>query len=270
MTPSHRDPRARPRRRPSRARPPSRLHEPAGEEVVRLYGLHTVAAALANPARRALRLVATRNAMHRLAEAGAVIPPDLPAQIADPRELDRLLGAEAVHQGVMLETEPLAPLQIADLAQARLVLVLDQITDPHNVGAILRSAAAFAADAVIVGRRHSPRESGVLAKAASGALDAVALIAVANVGRALEELKARGLTCIGLDSEGTVNLEDALSGGRIALVLGSEGKGLRQKTRESCDVVARLSVPGAIHSLNVSNAAALALYVADRAMRRPT
>lgn len=231
-----------------------------------IYGIHAVTAALANPRRKVQRILATPNALARLAEANATIP--LPPEETTPRDLDRLLGGEAVHQGVAIEVAPLPVLGLDALAGAKLVVVLDQITDPHNVGAILRSAVAFAADAIITTGRHAAAESGVLAKAASGALDQIKWIEVQNLARALEEIGAMGFTRIGLDSEADREIESAIAGDRIALVLGAEGKGLRRLTRETCDVVARLSMPGAIPSLNVSNAAALALYLASRHILR--
>jgi len=232
-----------------------------------LYGLHSVAAALENPRRALTHLRATRNALARLGLAeDAALP--CPLTIVDPRDLDRLVGADAVHQGVVLETEPLAARPLSGLGAADLVLVLDQVTDPHNVGAILRSAVAFGAGAVITTARHSPAESGVLAKAASGALEHIALIEVRNLAEALETLAADGFQTIGLDSDGPAVLEDSLAGARLALVLGAEGKGLRQKTRATVATLARLSMPGAIRSLNVSNAAAIALYAARRHLGR--
>ncbi len=231
-------------------------------EALWVYGIHPVLAALANPRRTVLRVLATPNALARLTEAGAKLP--MAPEEVTPRDLDTLIGGDAVHQGMALEVKPLAPLGLEALADARLIVVLDQPTDPHNVGAILRSAVAFSADAVVTTGRHTAAESGTLAKAASGALDQIAWIEVQNLARALEEIGAMGFTRIGLDSEGTAELEDAIGGARVALVLGTEGKGLRRLTRETCDAVARLSVPGAIASLNVSNAAALALYLASR------
>jgi len=227
-----------------------------------IYGLHPALAALANPRRKIRRIVVTPNALIRLTEAGAILP--MPAEETGPRQLDHILGGEAVHQGIALEVDPLEPMKIANLAGTRLVLVLDQITDPHNVGAIMRSALAFGAGAVITTRRHAPAETGVLAKAASGALDKLAVIEVQNLARALEELREIGFTRIGLDSEAETEIEGVISGGKIALVVGAEGKGLRQLTRDTCDVVARLSMPGPLTSLNVSNAAVLGLYLAHR------
>jgi 23S rRNA (guanosine2251-2'-O)-methyltransferase len=227
-----------------------------------IYGLHPVVAALANPRREIRRVVATPNALTRLHAAGANF--EIAPEESTPRALDRILGGEAVHQGVAVEVAPLEPLTIAALSEGRFVLLLDQVTDPHNVGAIMRSALAFGADAVVTTRRHAPAETGVLAKAASGALDRLAVVEVQNLARALQELGDLGFTRIGLDSEAESAIEDAIAGERIALVLGAEGKGLRRLTRDTCDVVARLSVPGPLASLNVSNAAVLALYLADR------
>jgi len=227
-----------------------------------IYGFHPVLAALANPGRTVRRVIGTANALARLAEAGARLP--VAPEEAGPRDLDRLLGGEAVHQGIALEVLPLEPLPIEALAEARLVVVLDQVTDPHNAGAILRSALAFGADALLTTSRHAAAETGVLAKAASGALDRLPLVMVPNLARALGQLADMGFVRVGLDSEGDVALEAALYGGRVALVLGAEGKGLRRLTRETCDRVARLEMAGPLASLNVSNAAAVALYVTRR------
>ncbi len=251
-------PAARPRPRPGQEAP-----LPAPEGMVRLYGLHTVRAALDNPARRIGRLLTTKNALSRLGIEEASTPP-FPVEIVEPRDIDRLVGADAVHQGVAIEAAPLKPKPLSALAATPLVLVLDQVTDPHNVGAILRSGVAFGAGALITTARHSPAETGVLAKAASGALEHIDLIEVRNLAEALAELHNAGFETIGLDSEGPAELEDTFSGGRIALVLGAEGKGLRQKTRATVTALARLDMPGAIRSLNVSNAAAVALYAARR------
>lgn len=236
---------------------------PAPADRVRLYGLHTVEAALGNPARNLRKLYATRNALARLGQDESSIP--CAVEIVEPRFLDAELGSEAVHQGVMLETDPLPHRKLTDIGQeAALILVLDQVTDPHNVGAILRSAVAFGAGAVVTTSRHSPQESGVLAKSASGALEHVPYIQITNLADALNTLTESGYTAIGLDSDGEHELEATFSGPKIALVLGSEGKGLRQKTRETVSALARLEAPGAIRSLNVSNAAAVALYAARR------
>jgi len=235
---------------------------------LRLYGLHTVRAAMDNPQRQIGRMMVTRNAAARLDITDPAALP-FPAEVVEPKTLDRLLGGEAVHQGAMIEVEPLKPKRLSDLGSSRLVLVLDQVTDPHNVGAILRSAVAFGAGAVVTTGRHSPEESGVLAKAASGALELMAHIEVRNLAEALQELASLGFQTIGLDSEGEAELEASFAAERVALVLGAEGKGLRQKTRETVSRLARLDLPGAIKSLNVSNAAAVALYAARRWLDRP-
>lgn len=258
---AHRDRNAAvPGRRP---RPSGQPPEAAPEGMVRLYGLHTVRAAIDNPRRRIARLVATRNAMERLAVADAAALP-FPVELAEPRDIDRMTGSDAVHQGVVIEAWPLPPKALQALGGTNLLVVLDQVTDPHNVGAVLRSAVAFGAGALITTERHSPQESGVLAKSASGALEHIDLIEVRNLAEALGKLHEAGFRTVGLDSDGPEPIEQSLSGDRIALVLGAEGKGLRQKTRETVSVLARLDMPGAIRSLNVSNAAAVSLYAARR------
>jgi 23S rRNA (guanosine2251-2'-O)-methyltransferase len=224
-----------------------------------LYGWHTVTAALANPHRHFHRLLVTENALRRLHDAG--VRPPLEPHLVRPDDLANILGPEAVHQGLLAEAALLPEPTIDDLADDSIVLVLDQITDPHNVGAILRSAAGFAASAVITTARHSPEATGVLAKSASGALEHVPIITVQNLARGLAALKARGFLVIGLDSSGETELGTVTIRRPLALVLGAEGKGLRQLTRATCDHVARLALPGAIKSLNVSNAAALSLYI---------
>lgn len=240
---------------------------PVPEGLVRLYGLHTVRAAIENPRRKIARLLVTKNALDRLAPGESASLP-FPLEIVEPREIDRLLGSDAVHQGAMIEAKPLKAKTLSALADTPLVLVLDQVTDPHNVGAILRSAVAFGAGALITTQRHSPSESGVLAKSASGALEHIDLIEVRNLAAALDELHGSGFTTVGLDSDAPQTLETAFQGDRLALVLGAEGKGLRQKTRETVTVLARLEMPGAIRSLNVSNAGAVGLYAARRYLDR--
>jgi 23S rRNA (guanosine2251-2'-O)-methyltransferase len=224
-----------------------------------LYGWHTVAAALANPQRRIRKLLLTENAARRLADEHIEIP--VTPDIVRPALIDQRLGPDAVHQGLLAEADPLPSPDIETLAQEGIVLVLDQITDPHNVGAILRSAAAFAVKAIVTTARHSPEATGVLAKSASGALELVPLVTVQNLARALNELNYQGFQTVGLDSQGGENLGDVVLRQPLALVLGAEGKGLRQLTRDTCSVVARLDMPGEIKSLNVSNAAVLALYI---------
>jgi len=233
-------------------------------DVAILYGWHTVKAALENPVRRLRKLWATENAARRLQESGIVVAPE----IVRPDFIDRRLGPDAVHQGLLAETDPLPSLGIEELPDNGTVLVLDQITDPHNVGATLRSAAAFGAHAIITTARHSPEATGVLAKSASGALEHVAMVTVQNLARGMEQLRGRGFQLVGLDSEGDADLDAIALRAPLALVLGAEGKGLRQLTRTTCDQVARIELKGAITSLNVSNAAAVALYVATRKLSR--
>ena len=215
--------------------------------------------ALQNPARRIRKLTLTENAARRLADEN--IETRVTPEIVRPQEIDRLLSPDAVHQGLLAEADPLPSPDIETLEQEGMVLVLDQITDPHNVGAILRSAAAFAVKAIITTARHSPEATGVLAKAASGALELVPMVTVQNLARALTTLNELGFQTVGLDSEGSADLSEVTLREPLALVLGAEGKGLRQLTRETCSVVARLDMPGEIKSLNVSNAAVLSLYV---------
>ena len=237
-------------------------------DQVYLYGLHTVRAALDNPERKIIKLSVTQNALVRL-EIGAVSELPYPVEMVTPQDIDKFLGPDAIHQGVMLETRPLPVRRLEVLEDSPLLLVLDQVTDPHNVGAIMRSAVAFGAGAVITTMRHSPTESGVLAKSASGALEMIPYIQITNLSDALEQLHKLGFYSIGLDSEGPAPLEGAFVGPKIALVLGAEGKGLRQKTRETANALARLDMPGAIKSLNVSNAAAIALYAARGHLKTP-
>ena len=226
-----------------------------------IYGWHSVTAALRNPQRHVRKLLATENAARRLGEEGFTVKPEIvrPGAIAE-----RLLP-DTVHQGLYLETDPLPAPAIEEVPAKGVVLVLDQITDPHNVGAIFRSAAAFGATAIVTTQRHSPDATGALAKAASGALELVPLVNVQNLARALEALKGSGFLVVGLDSSGDADLSSLTLRTPLALVLGAEGKGLRQLTKATCDHVARIDLPGAIKSLNVSNATALALYIASRA-----
>jgi 23S rRNA (guanosine2251-2'-O)-methyltransferase len=233
--------------------------QPVGDAAA-LYGWHTVTAALQNPARHIRKLLATENAARRLAEAG--IAPTIQPEIVRPDLIAARLPPDAVHQGLYAEADPLPSPAIEELTADGIVLVLDQITDPHNVGAIFRSAAAFGASAIVTTARHSPEATGVLAKAASGALEHVPLITVQNLARALTALNASGHLVVGLDSSGEDDFAVLPLRAPLALVLGAEGKGLRQLTKDTCDHVARLALPGAIQSLNVSNAAAVALFVA--------
>ena len=238
---------------------PWRSHERGTDGPVILYGWHTVAAALANPQRRIRKLLLSENAVRRLAEDH--IDTRIKPEIVRPSQIDELLGPDAVHQGLFAEADPLPSPGIDTLTQDGIVLVLDQITDPHNVGAIMRSAAAFAVRAIVTTARHSPEATGVLAKSASGALELVPLVTVQNLARALTEMNELGFLTVELDSQGSENLGAAELRQPLALVLGAEGKGLRQLTRETCKLVARLDLPGEIKSLNVSNAAVLALYI---------
>ncbi len=234
-------------------------------EQVYLYGLHTVRAALDNKERKNVKLSVTQNALARLEVDVEAL--GIPVEMVAPHDIDKILGPDAIHQGVMLETRPLPVRRLEALKDSPLLLVLDQVTDPHNVGAIMRSAVAFNAAAVITTQRHSPTESGVLAKSASGALERIPYIQITNLADALGELHKLGFTTIGLDSEGPAPLEGTFAGDKVALVLGSEGKGLRQKTRETVNALARLDMPGEIKSLNVSNAAAIALYAARQYLK---
>lgn len=228
----------------------------------RLWGKHAVAAALDNPERKILRAWATREA------AGYMqFPKDIAVTLAEAPDLGRLVPHDAPHQGIVIEVEALEEAWLdevlAEAPQRAILLVLDQVTDPHNVGAILRSAAAFGAIAIVTQDRHSPPESGVVAKAASGALERVRWVRVVNLARALEEIGDAGFWRIGLAGDAETELKDALGSPRVALVLGAEGAGLRPNTREHCDALARLPISAAIESLNVSNAAAVALYAAS-------
>jgi 23S rRNA (guanosine2251-2'-O)-methyltransferase len=245
--------------RESGRRPAWRDREASPDGPVILYGWHTVVAALANPQRHIRKLILTENAARRLADDK--IDTRVTPEIVRPNLIDQRLGPDAVHQGLLAEAEPLPSPDIDTLAQEGIVLVLDQITDPHNVGAILRSAAAFSVKAIVTTARHSPEATGVLAKSASGALELVPMVTVQNLARALTEMNDQGFLTVGLDSQGSADLGSVALQQPLALVLGAEGKGLRQLTRDTCSVVARLDMPGEIKSLNVSNAAVLALYI---------
>ncbi|WP_332683805.1 23S rRNA (guanosine(2251)-2'-O)-methyltransferase RlmB [Bosea sp. (in: a-proteobacteria)] len=246
--------------RPRQDGPPP--HRPGEIDEAILYGAHPVIEALRNPRRRFRKLLATENALKRLAEEIGDLP--IEPELVRPSQIDRLLTPDSVHQGLYLVCDPLPSPELDTLPDDAIVLALDQITDPHNVGAILRSAAAFAVAAVIVTIRHSPAATGVLAKSASGALEHVPLIAVKNLGDALDKLGARGFLRVGFDSEGDIGLDEVKLRRPLVMVMGAEGKGLRQRSRELCDHLARLDMPGTIKSLNVSNATAIALYAATR------
>jgi 23S rRNA (guanosine2251-2'-O)-methyltransferase len=228
----------------------------------RLWGKHAVAAALNNPERKISRAWATREAA-----AFMQFPKEVAVTLAEAPDLGRLVPHDAPHQGVVIEVQPLEEAWLDDLLneapEPAVLLVLDQVTDPHNVGAILRSAAAFGAVGIVTQDRHSPPESGVVAKAASGALERVPWARVVNLARALEEIGEAGFWRIGLTGDADTELKQALGPARVALVLGAEGPGLRPNTRDHCDALARLPITDAVESLNVSNAAAVALYAAS-------
>ena len=239
------------------ARAPRERRDP---DVVRIYGFHSVEAALEAPRRELVRLYATAAAAERL--KGTIEARKVETRILSLEEVAARAPRDAVHQGVVLEARPLAPIDVSELPARGLVVVLDQITDPHNVGAILRTSAAFAVDALVTTERHSPEFSGTLAKSASGGLEHVPVCEVTNLARALAEMGDMGYLRVGLDSEAPAPFGEVALARPLALVLGAEDKGLRRLTRERCDVLARLDLPGAIRSLNVSNAAAIALALA--------
>jgi 23S rRNA (guanosine2251-2'-O)-methyltransferase len=241
-----------------RGRPAQRRERRAGEHAL-LFGWHSVKAALENPARHIHRLLATENGAHRLEEAG--LTSRTQPEIVRPEAIDALLSPDSVHQGLYAEVDPLPAPELDEIPPG-LILILDQVTDPHNFGAIVRSAAAFDAKAIVTTARHSPEATGVLAKSASGGLEHVPIVLVQNLARAMSELKSNGFQLVGLAEEGGQDLADVPLRAPLALVIGAEGKGLRQLTRDTCDLLARLDMPGPIKSLNVSNATALALQLA--------
>ena len=242
----------------------------AADAPVWLFGLHAVRDALANPSRRIDHVVLTKNAADRLAEALAARP-ELTPEISDARKFAAPLDPGSVHQGAAAAVRPLAWGSLEEVCAPRgdtaRVVLLDRVTDPHNVGAILRSAEVFGARAVIAPARHAAPETGALAKTASGALERQPYLRVKNLAAAMETLKSMGYLVLGLDGEAETDI-DTLSpvarGGPVALVLGAEGPGLRDKTKATCDALARISFAAAFGSLNVSNAAAVALYAATR------
>ncbi len=245
-----------------------RARAAAARETFWLFGLHAVRDALMNPAREKLRLVVTKNAADRLGEALAT--GGLTPEIADARKFPVPLDQGSVHQGAALEVKPLdwGPLDevcAAPPGTAPRVVLLDRVSDPHNVGAILRSAEVFGAAAVIAPKRHSAPETGALAKTASGALERQPYLRVTNLAQAMEHLKGLGYALLGLDGAAEEHLEDALAalpGQPVGLVLGAEGPGLRDKTKATCDRLVRIPFAQDFGSLNVSNAAAVALYAA--------
>ena len=228
----------------------------------RFYGRHAVTAALANPDRIVRKIWGTREALGALD-----LPPVLPIVYSDVADMGRMVPSDAPHQGIVAEVEPLDDVWLGDVLEQgqddrRPILVLDQVTDPHNVGAILRSAAAFDALCIVTQDRHAPPESGVLARSASGALEIVPWVRVVNLARALDEIAEAGYWRIGLDGEANATLSEAIGDSRVALVLGAEGEGLRHNSIAHCDIIAKLPISPRMESLNVSNAAAIALYAA--------
>lgn len=251
--------------RPSDARQSEGRPAAAPRGAVWLYGVHAVQAALANPERRFRRLVTTEEGAAQLAQR-LPRPWAIEPEFAERTRLDQMLGRDAVHQGIALLCDLLPQLTLEEaLQRPGPVLVLDQVTDPRNIGAILRSAAAFGVACVILQDRHAPEETGSLAKAASGALETVPLLRTVNLARILGQLKSADCWVVGLDAEATAALSGpSFAGRRVALVLGAEGEGLRRLTRESCDELAMLPMPGEMESLNVSAATAVALYELTR------
>ncbi|WP_374383641.1 23S rRNA (guanosine(2251)-2'-O)-methyltransferase RlmB [Dongia sp.] len=254
--------RERPTDRPARQeshRPETKLPAGGPPGSLWLFGHHAVAEALKNPRRQVHRIIAA-------GDGAAALGRNVDVEIVERDVIDRLVGRDVVHQGLAARVSPLPETdiyEICDIARDRphaVVVVLDQVTDPHNVGAILRSAAAFGAIGIILTERHAAPESGILAKSASGALEHVPLVRVTNLARAMEELKEAGFWCIGLAAEAKQALSSVKSGGKVALCLGAEGAGLRRLTRENCDLLVRLPTSGPIDHLNVSNAAAISLY----------
>jgi len=228
----------------------------------RFWGRHAVLAALANPERNVRRIWGTRDALTALD-----LPPVLPVTYAEASDLARMVPHDAPHQGIVAEVDPLPDIWLGDLLEAgaqdhRPLVILDQVTDPHNVGAVLRSAAAFDALGLVTQDRHSPPESGALARAASGALELVPWVRVVNLARALDEIAEAGFWRIGLSGHARQPLAHAMGKARVALVFGSEGEGMRPNTEAHCDELAKLPISHRVESLNISNAAAVALYAA--------
>jgi len=219
-----------------------------------------VLAALANPDRAVRRMWGTREAL-----AALDLPPVIPVTYADAADLGRLVPHDAPHQGLVIEVDPLPDIWLGDLLEdaqgnRQPLIILDQVTDPHNVGAVLRSAAAFDAVGIVTQDRHAPPESGALARAASGALEQVPWVRVVNLARALDEIADAGFWRIGLTGHAKAALGEVMGDGRIAIVLGAEGEGMRQNTEAHCDELAKLPISARVESLNISNAAAIALY----------
>ena len=246
-------------------RPQHRKNNAAGGELW-LYGIHAVQAALANPKRRCERLMGTGGALDRLDLGIAFDGKTDCIDAVERADIDALLGDESVHQGLALQASPLPDVDIIDVLKGinenepALFVALDQVTDPHNVGAVLRSAAAFGAHVMLTTRHNAPDETGVLAKAASGALEAIPIVRVTNLKRSLKECQEFGFWSVGLDATSEVDIGSMDMPARCVLVLGAEGKGMRLTVQEMCDFVARLPMSGPMKSLNVSNAAAISMY----------
>ncbi|HEX2840459.1 23S rRNA (guanosine(2251)-2'-O)-methyltransferase RlmB [Hyphomicrobium sp.] len=256
-------------RRPHK--PASQVRGPAIDDgLVRLFGSHAVEAALKNPRRRVIRLLATENAERRLADV--IAAKGVLIDRATPGDLDHLLGEDTVHQGLLLEAEPLPEPSFDELVKRASdvgpLVLLDHVTDPHNAGAVLRSAAAFGAAGLIMTRRHSPPLNGVLAKSASGALDLIPVLPVQNLAKTMLELQALGFRLIGLEGTSPARLEDETFNGPTGIVLGAEGKGLRELTAQTCDSLVSITTADTLASLNVSNAAAVALHWAALSRRK--
>lgn len=258
----------RPMKKPTWVIDKERARRAGASETVWLFGLHTVRDALLNPARHRLRLIVTQNAADRLADA--IAASGMEPELADARKFAAPLDPESVHQGAALEVKGLDWGRLDDVCDPGptdnpVVVLLDRVTDPHNVGAVLRSAEVFGARAVIAPTRHSAPETGALAKAASGALERQPYLRIGNLADGMERLKSLGYLLLGLDSDVPLTLADGVAraaGRPLGLVLGAEGAGLRERTRDTCDHLVRVPAAGAFGSLNVSNAAAIALYAA--------
>ena len=242
---------------PAPLRSPRERTERPPSDIAQIYGFHSVEAALNAPRRELVRLFATAAAAERFGLA--IAARGVTTHIVSADEIAARVPRQAVHQGVLLETRPLPSIGLSDLPAAGVILVLDQVTDPRNVGALLRTAAAYGVEAVVTTERHSPEISGVVARAAAGGLEFVPIAFVTNLARALKEIGDMGYFRVGLDSEAPATLAEVALARPLALVLGAEHKGLRRLTRENCDALARLDLPGPIKSLNVSTACAAAL-----------
>lgn len=268
--------RSQPVKAPPRGEDVRRINKDGSRDTVLIWGLHAARAAWINPQRKIHRIWLTEAGQKLFATTQEEAKEELlkrpDAKIQDRSELDRITPPGSVHQGIIIETSPLPEMHLNDIigtdSPPDLILMLDQVTDPHNVGAILRSAAAFGAGAVILTERNAPTTTGVLAKSASGALEVTPMIHVVNLARAMEDLRNAGYWCVGLAEEGEKTLGDMDMSGRTVLVLGNEGEGLRHLTRQKCDELARLPTGGPVGSLNVSNAAAVALYEARRQAKK--